>query len=144
MILVHGTCVDVAGVGVLLRGPPGSGKSDLALRLIDGGARLIADDHVEVEAADGILRTAPPATIAGLIEVRGVGLMRVPWQAEGRLDLVIDLVPEGEIERLPEAEACRYEGIEVARMALSAFEASACSKVRLAARATREDLRKDL
>lgn len=144
MSQIDGTCVEISGLGVLLLGPSGSGKSSLALRLIDGGARLIADDHVEVEAADGILRTAPPATIAGLIEVRGVGLMRVPWQAEGRLDLVIDLVPEGEVERLPEAEACRYEGIEVARVALAAFEASACAKVRLAARATREDLRKDL
>ena len=127
-----------------MRGPPGSGKSDLALRLIDEGARLIADDHVEVEAVDGTLRTAPPATIAGFIEVRGVGLMRVPWQAEGRLDLVVDLVPKGEVERLPEAEVCRYEGIEVARVVLAAFEASACAKIRLAARATREDIRKDL
>ena len=60
MVLVHGTCIDLAGVAVLLRGPAGSGKSDLALRLIDQGARLIADDQVEVERAEDALVARAP------------------------------------------------------------------------------------
>jgi serine kinase of HPr protein (carbohydrate metabolism regulator) len=141
MILVHGTCVDVAGVGVLLRGPPASGKSDLALRLIDGGARLIADDQVELEAEGGVLKATAPTTIAGLLEVRGVGVVRVPWQTEGCLDLVVDLVPSADVERLPASDTCCYEGVELGLVALAAFEASSCAKVRLAARATRQDIR---
>lgn len=140
MVLVHCTCVDVAGVGVLLRGPPGSGKSDLALRLIDDGARLIADDHVEVEAVDGVLLAAPPKAIAGMMEVRGLGLLAVPSLPRGRVRLVVDLVPPEKVERLPEAMKFAYEGIDMARIALAPFEASACAKVRLAAEATRRNI----
>ena len=140
MLLVHATCLDVAGVGVLLRGPPGSGKSDLALRLIDGGARLVADDRVELEVVDGALVAAPPAPIAGLIEVRGLGLVAAPWQPKARLGLVVDLVPPGEVERLPEAMSCALEGVDLARVALAALETSACAKVRLAAQATQRNI----
>ncbi len=140
MILVHATCVDVAGVGVLLRGPPRSGKSDLALRLIDRGARLIADDRVEIEAWEGALMASAPATIAGMMEVRGLGLVTVPWQPRGRVGLVVDLVPPEKVERLPEAASWVYEGVSVACVALSPVEASACAKVRLAAEATRREV----
>ena len=140
MLLAHATCVDVAGVGVLLCGPPGSGKSDLALRLIDGGARLIADDRVELRAADGALVAAPPPAIAGMMEVRGLGLVAVRCQPRAHVGLVVDLVPTEKVERLPEAMTCAYEGISVARVALSPLEASACAKVRLAAQATRQNI----
>jgi len=138
MVLVHGTCIDVAGVAVLLRGPAGSGKSDLALRLIDQGARLIADDQVEVERADDTLVACAPQAIAGMMEVRGVGLVTVPWQPRGRLGLVVDLVPPEQVERLPESGTTRCQGVDVATVALAPFEVSACAKVRLAARSTRE------
>jgi serine kinase of HPr protein (carbohydrate metabolism regulator) len=137
MVLVHGTCIDVAGVAVLLRGPAGSGKSDLALRLIDQGARLIADDQVEVERADEALVACAPQPIAGMMEVRGVGLVAGPWQPRGRLGLVVDLVPPEQVERLPETSTTSCQGVDLARVALTPFEASACAKVRLAARATR-------
>ncbi len=140
MVLVHCTCVDLTGVGVLLRGPPGSGKSDLALRLIDGGARLIADDHVQLEAEGAALIATPPKAIAGMMEVRGLGLVTVPSLPRGRVGLVADLVPRETVERLPQALSCAYEGIEVAQIALAPFEASACAKVRLAAQATRRDI----
>src|SRR5262249_13386596 len=68
MVLVHGTTVALQGEGVLLRGPSGSGKSDLALRLIDGGARLVADDQTEIERTPNGLMACSPATIAGKIE----------------------------------------------------------------------------
>ncbi len=76
-LLVHATAVAIEGEAVLLRGPSGSGKSDLALRLIDGGAQLVADDQTLLRRAGGrVLASAPPA-IAGLLEVRGVGVVRV-------------------------------------------------------------------
>ena len=74
---VHGSCVSRDGDGVLLIGPPGSGKSDLALRLLGRGFSLVADDRVDI--ADGI--AAPPAALAGLLEVRGLGIVRLPYAA---------------------------------------------------------------
>lgn len=133
-IQVHGTCVELAGAGVLLRGPPGSGKSDLALRLIDGGARLVADDRVDLARdGDGIGATAPKE-IAGLIEVRGVGVLKVAWVARARLALAVDLVAPERVERLPEAARCELLGVAIPRLALAPFEASAVAKLRLALR----------
>jgi len=131
---VHGTAVELDGIGVLLRGPPGSGKSDLALRLIDGGARLVADDRCILRRERGrIMLSAPPA-IAGLLEVRGVGVVAVARAGTTRLGLVVDLVVGGRVARLPGRARCRYLGVPLARLALAPFEASAAAKVRLAAR----------
>ena len=102
MIRVHGTSVALDGEGVLLRGPSGCGKSDLALRLIDQGARLVADDQTELTLEDGDISMTAPATIAGQIEVRGLGLLRVPSVAAAPLRMVVDLVPSAAVERMPE------------------------------------------
>ena len=134
MVLVHGSCVDVAGVGVLLRGPSGSGKSDLALRLIGGGARLVADDQVEVSAAGDHLSAAAPASIAGLLEVRGLGPVPVAAAASAPLGLVYDLVEPDAVERLPAPATVTYEDMQVPLLRVAPFEASAPDKVRLAAR----------
>ncbi len=134
MSQVDGTCVEVAGVGVLLRGPSGSGKSDLALRLIDGGGRLIADDRTDLALEDGRLVASAPARIAGRLEVRGVGIAPVPAAAKTVLGLVIDLTKARDVERLPEPDRAEYLGKGLPRLALAPFEASAAAKVRLAAR----------
>lgn len=139
MLLVHATCIDIAGSGVLLRGPSGSGKSDLALRLIDGGAVLVADDQVVVEGADGVLRASAPAVLAGLIEVRGLGIMRLPYQ-DSTLRLVVDLTPVAEIERLPDDDRCDDLGVTLPVIRLAPFEASAAAKVRLAVRLATGDI----
>jgi HPr kinase/phosphorylase len=133
-LLVHATAVAVDGGAVLLRGPPGSGKSDLALRLIDGGARLIADDQAVLLRRDGHILVRAPATIAGLIEVRGVGILRLDWLDEVRLALVVDLVPAAEVERLPEPRCETIFGLTIPLLALAPFEASAAAKLRLALR----------
>src|SRR5580693_1856546 len=91
MLLAHATTVAIDGRGVLLRGPSGSGKSDLALRLIDAGARLVADDQSELSRHGETIIVRAPAAIAGLIEVRGVGILRVDTIAEAPLALVADL-----------------------------------------------------
>jgi HPr kinase/phosphorylase len=92
---VHGSCVSRDGDGVLLIGPSGSGKSDLALRLLGRGFSLVADDRVDIE--DGV--AAPPPALAGLLEVRGLGIVRLPYAASARLALVAELGVAA--ERLP-------------------------------------------
>ena len=135
---VHGTCVDVAGTGVLLRGPSGSGKSDLALRLIDGGARLVADDRVDLAIEDaGLVASAPPR-LAGMIEVRGIGIARVPSVARARVGMVVDLVGDDAVDRLPEPAVCTLLGVDVRLMRLAPRAASAAAKIRLAVDAVRE------
>ena len=98
---IHGTCVALGASGVVLRGPPGSGKSDLALRLIDGGARLVADDRIELDAAAGGLFASAPAAIKGLLEVRGLGAARMPSVEPGRVRLVDGLGAAGPDARAP-------------------------------------------
>lgn len=132
-MLVHGTCVCIGEVGVLLLGPSGSGKSDLALRLIDGGAHLVADDQVQIEAASGALLASPPPGLPRVLEVRGLGLVRVPMAPRVLLALSIDLDPNGVMERLPEPERWHALGLSLPLVRMSAFTASAAAKVRLAA-----------
>lgn len=132
MILVHGTTVALEGAGLLLRGPSGSGKSDLALRLIDGGARLVADDQTELtRVADGVIARSP-ASIAGRMEVRGIGVLRVPTVPSAPLRLVVDLVAPDRVERLPEPQFCEYLQCSLPLLALAPLEPSAPAKIRLA------------
>ena len=140
MTLVHGTCVAIDGRGVLLRGPSGSGKSDLALRLIDGGALLVADDQTRLQPDGDSLMARPPGTIAGMLEVRGLGLIRLPYVKRVPLDLVIDLTIPSEVERLPEANTLELLGLTVRHLHLAPFEASAAAKVRLAMRTSTRDI----
>ncbi len=130
--LIHGTSVALGRAGVLLRGPSGAGKSDLALRLIDQGAALVSDDQTELSLRGGEVVMRAPDAIAGLIEARGIGLLRLPRLAEVSLRLVVDLVAADKIERLPEQRACGILGVSIPLIALAAFEASAASKLRLA------------
>ncbi|MGE7207156.1 HPr kinase/phosphorylase [Sphingomonas sp. NPDC019816] len=127
--LVHATCVTIDEVGILLRGPSGAGKSDLALRLIDRGAMLVGDDYLHVTAEGGTLRAEVPAAIAGRIEVRGVGIVTMPYQSRAMIGLVIDL-GEGE-DRLPEPESVVIAGISLPCYRLNPLPASAPIKVEL-------------
>lgn len=140
MALIRGTCIELDGTGVLLRGPPGSGKSDLALRLIDGGGRLVADDQLIVEETQGTLSASAPEAIAGLLEVRGLGVVRMPTVASAQLGLVVELVPPEAVERLPQPATCTLLGVSLPLVRLHASTASACAKVRLAARAVHQDI----
>jgi serine kinase of HPr protein (carbohydrate metabolism regulator) len=138
MVTIHGTCVLLSEIGVLLRGESGRGKSDLALRLIDGGARLVSDDRVALRAASGRLTASAPPALAGLLEVRGVGILPVPSAASADVGLVVDLVPRDEVERLPQAETEMLMGITLPRLGLHAFDASTPAKIRLAAACLRD------
>ncbi|HEV7227475.1 serine kinase [Brevundimonas sp.] len=130
---VHGTGVALFGPsgwsGVLLLGSPGVGKSDLALRLLAEGARLVADDATLVWAKDGALRLACPETIAGRIEVRGLGIVGAPTRPIATLRLVVQCLDEAP-ERLPERETWRHAGLDVPQVRLNARAPSATAVVR--------------
>ena len=136
-MLVHATAVAIEGEAILLRGPSGSGKSDLALRLIDGGAQLVADDQTLLQRVEDRVLASAPADIAGLLEVRGVGIVRMEKTELTPLVLIADLVLSGDVERLPEPRVETILGLCVPVAALAPFEASAAAKLRLLRRALR-------
>lgn len=130
---VHATAVALDGRAVLLLGPSGAGKSDLALRLLDRGWRLIADDRVVLARKGDALWASAPAAIAGLIEVRDVGIVAEPALAGAMVALAIDLAARP--ERLPEPSVWTFDGVAVPLIALSAHEESAPLKVERALQA---------
>lgn len=139
---VHASAVLTGARAVLIRGPAGSGKSGLAMALIAGAqtgllrfARLVADDRVLLEAHHGRLLARPPAALAGLIEVRGVGIAKLgrpQLAARVPLGLLVDLVAPEKVERLPEPAEETILGIRLRVLALAPFEASTVTKLHLA------------
>lgn len=127
---VHASCVAIGGRGVLIAGRSGSGKSDLAFRLIDRGARLVSDDYTLLRASGGRLLASPPATIAGKLELRGVGLVALEALREAPLCLHIDI--DRAPERLPEPASAAFLGLALPSVGLAALEASAPLKLEAA------------
>lgn len=128
MLTLHASCVSIDGVALLLRGPSGAGKSDLALRLIDAGAALIADDQTCLQAEDGLLMASTPERLRGLLEIRGLGPVRIPAGAPAPVALIIDLVPLADVPRLPEPRYNTILDVTLPCLSLHAFEASAAIK----------------
>lgn len=133
-IQLHASCVAIGGWGVLLLGPSGSGKSDVALRLIDGGAMLCADDRVDVRQHGDILLAAPPPSLYGLLEVHGLGILTLPVVENIPLKLVVDLVLRESVDRLPEPRFFDCLGLRVPLVSLHAFDASTPAKIRFSLR----------
>ena len=131
MTRVHATCVAIGGRAVLLLGASGSGKSDLALRLIDRGAVLVSDDQTDLATVAGTVYASAPATIAGLIEVRGVGIVTLPFVTQVPLALAVRL---GEpVMRMPETGLTEvFTGVAIPLFRADSYEASATIKVELA------------
>ncbi|MEM1075672.1 MAG: aldolase [Pseudomonadota bacterium] len=100
MTVLHASAVDLDGRGVLISGPSGSGKSGLALQLMALGAKLVSDDRTSVDVCDGLLWARAPDTIQGLIEARGIGLLRADAVSQTPVHLLVDLA-RVETERLP-------------------------------------------
>ena len=139
MTHIHATCVALrhgrTWRAVLLRGPSGAGKSDLALRLIETGWRLVADDQTELSRQGKQLIATAPARIAGMIEARGLGIVKVGRDQLVRravVALLVDLAHPERIERLPEPASESVLGIDLPVVLLAPFEASASAKLRLA------------
>jgi HPr kinase/phosphorylase len=121
---LHGSCACRNGEAVLVIGPPASGKSDLILRLLCRGFDLVADDQVDV--TDGV--ASAPAALAGLLEARGLGILRLPFAGSARLALVVEL--GAPVERLP--EPARHAGLDLPLLRLDGHAASAPDRVMLA------------
>lgn len=129
---LHGTCVAIGNRGVLLLGEPGRGKSDLALRLIDGGAQLVADDQTALRLYNDRLYASAPEALRGLLEVRGVGIRKLAHLPEAQVYLTVRLVPREEVERLPEPAFFDCLNVAVPLLSLHAFDESTPAKIRLA------------
>ena len=129
---MHGTGVAIEGTGVLLRGASGSGKSNLAVRLIDQGAILVSDDQIVLQRrGKGVFMSAPVA-LAGKLEVRGIGIVQMPDAGATLLRMVVDLVPSGDVDRLPERRTTAILGTDIPCLRLDAGEPAAPIKLRLA------------
>ncbi len=111
-LTVHGSAVAFAGRGILILGGSGSGKSSLALALIGRGAALVADDRVTVLRRGGALVAAAPPAIAGLIEARGIGLLRLPAMEEAPLAVAVDL-EKAPAARMPQPVTISFLGVEI-------------------------------
>lgn len=128
---VHVSTVAIAGKAVLIGGLSGSGKSDLALRLIDRGATLVSDDYTIVRRSAAGLVASAPANISGKIEVRGLGIVELPSAVDVPVALFVDL--DTTPQRLPEpGETRMLAGVAVPVVVLNAHEGSAPIKVELA------------
>ena len=152
MVNIHASCIVLADAakafgapedaGILLLGENSRGKSDLALRLIERGAKLVADDRVEIFMRDRALFARAPKSLAGLIEVRGLGIVAQPFATEARVALAVETIAEGRVPRMPQPE--KYgtppelplkEDEQPPLIRLSPFETSAPAKIVLAAAA---------
>jgi serine kinase of HPr protein (carbohydrate metabolism regulator) len=129
---VHATSVAIDGRGVLIEGPSGSGKSDLALRLIDRGAMLVSDDYTVLTPSHDGLLASPPATIAGRIEVRGLGIVALPYVSGVPVRLIVEL--SAEVERMPESRTRDMDTAMVPVTTVDPRAASAPIKVEWALR----------
>ncbi len=121
---LHASCVAINGRAVLITGPSGAGKSDLALRLIDRGAVLVADDYCDLVVKDGRLFAQPPARIAGMIEVRGIGICATPFMTGCDVAMVVRLVPEPARMPAEDATIC-IAGKQLPVIEVNAYTASA-------------------
>jgi HPr kinase/phosphorylase len=127
----YATAVIYCGFGILIRGPSGSGKSDLALRLIDDGADLIADDQVVIKAVGQELYLSAPDSLSGLIEVRGIGVIKIEYVSDIRLCLIVELDPSNEIQRIPTIKEELIKNIPVPVINMYAFESSVLAKIKI-------------
>jgi HPr kinase/phosphorylase len=137
-VQIHASCVALSGAGVLLRGRPGAGKSDLALRLVDGGGALVADDLCEIRRAGSRLFADLPAAVdpafRGRIALRGIGFLTLPYAGPTPLALVADLEPGIAANPDESGHEVVYLGITLPVFVLDPFQASAAAKLRLLAK----------
>ena len=128
---LHASTVERDGRAVLISGPSGSGKSDLALRLLDRGFILVSDDQTMVRLDGHRLIASAPANIAGMLEVRGIGIVEVEHVDDVPIALLVELTSD--IERMPDGSPARsILGVQVPLVAIDSTAASAASKVAVA------------
>ncbi len=133
MRYIHASCVSVNDRGVLILGESGTGKSDLALRLINKGATLVADDRVGLNTEGDVLIASPHIDIAGMLEVRQLGIARLPYRAFSEVKMAVTLVESSQTERIPEGDAFAFiEKIKIPMFYFHSFWSSTPDKVLMA------------
>jgi len=128
---VHGNCVAVGEAGILMRGKSGAGKSDLTLRLIEGGGQLVADDRVDLVREGDVIYASSPAALSGLMEVRGLGILPFDYCQRVRLRAVIELQAVEPADRLPEQSVTEVMGLNLPCFQIDPGSLSAVIKVTL-------------
>lgn len=134
MSLLHASLVASGKIGILIRGPSGSGKSQLCLQLIDEETKLVADDQVNLRIDNAMLLGSAPAALAGKLEIRGLGIVECAFVPEVEVKLVVDLQPFENITRMPESDELSVEllGLRVCRFSLDPQSPAAVNKVQAA------------
>lgn len=128
---LHATCVSLKGKGILISGKPGTGKSSLALHLIDRGARLVSDDQTCLISEGKSLIALAPAMHKGKIEVRNVGICVFPYENKVPLSLWVELCEKKDVERLPGPSFIEYNTIKVLLLKLNENDPLGAMKVEL-------------
>ena len=129
--LYHATAIAFCGYGFLLRGPAGAGKSDLALRLVQEGGVLIADDQTVLRAQGDLLFASCPEALKDTLEVRGIGLVHVPTTGFHPVHAIVRLISRDHLERIPEQTTETLEDVTLPAFALDPFMASALARFKL-------------
>ncbi|MEC8265700.1 MAG: HPr kinase/phosphatase C-terminal domain-containing protein [Pseudomonadota bacterium] len=127
---LHSTSVVIEDAGVIIIGNSGSGKSDLALRLIDSGATLISDDVTLLKKNEESIFLFPPLETKGLLEVREIGIMTVPYIDNIKLMLIVELV-EKEVERLPKKKFSKLMNLNIPKIKIYGKNSSSVAKIKL-------------
>ncbi|MBR4126072.1 MAG: HPr kinase/phosphatase C-terminal domain-containing protein [Alphaproteobacteria bacterium] len=130
MTVIHASCIEFSGSGILICGDSGSGKSDLCLRMLDTGANLVADDQTQIENVGGRLTASCPERLRGLLEIRGIGIVTTPTVPEAEIRLKLILQPTEKIARMPALQTESIEGISIPVLRMNPFEASAILKIK--------------
>lgn len=141
-VTLHASCVALGDAGILIEGPPGSGKSDLVLRLIDEPGygfgdivlrgRLVSDDQTIIMRRGEALIASPPKPIAGLFEIRGQGIVKADHLPEVKLVLTVKLANANDIERMPEETSRQIAGVALRQISIDPAQASAPARIRAA------------
>jgi serine kinase of HPr protein (carbohydrate metabolism regulator) len=129
MAILHGTTIELNGHGIFIIGTSGMGKSDLAICLMDRGARLVSDDYTEITVKNNILTATAPKNIKNRVEVHGIGIIKVKSKSKAKLSLVVQLIEEKDLERMPEEETIIIEDISLPKIYLCAKHSSAVAKL---------------
>ncbi len=126
---IHASCINFKKKGILLLGDSGAGKSEMCLRLIfEHGAVLVADDRVDIVIKQQKIYASAPQILEGLLEVRGIGIIKLKYCRRSKIDMVVKLTNQ-KIERLPEKEFYVFEGIKIPQISINPQEVAAPIKI---------------